>query len=101
MECGSFGWTSTTELHEELIENGHISPCGSESDPVTSVKDDDNSADEEEPDVCISFISLIKNIRELLGLILRCRTLQREHSETTKLTTSESRTYCKISSVQV
>ena len=76
MECGSFGWTSTTELHEELIENGHISPCGSESDPVTSVKDDDNSADEEEPYVSIFFISLT----------LSCRVPRREHFETTKLT---------------
>jgi len=50
MEVGSFGWTSTTELHEELIENGHISPCGSESDHVTSTKDDEISADEEEQD---------------------------------------------------
>ena len=89
MECGSFGWTSTTELHEELIENGHISPCGSESDPVTSVRDDDNSADEEEPDV--SFINLI----------LRYSVLQHEHFETTKLTDSESQPYCKLSSVQV
>ncbi|XP_057312815.1 protein furry homolog-like [Hydractinia symbiolongicarpus] len=55
VEIGSFGWTSTTELHdEEFVENGHISPCGSESDQVTSTKDDDASADisadEDDPD---------------------------------------------------
>lgn len=52
MEVGSFGWTSTTELNDEFTsENGHISPCGSESDHVTSAKDDEVSADEEDPDV--------------------------------------------------
>ena len=55
MEVGSFGWTSTTELAEEFSE-GRISPCGSESDQVTSVKDDEVSADEEDPDVSVQSV---------------------------------------------
>ena len=52
LEVGTFGWTSNSELVDEFSESGHISPCGSESDNVTSVKDDYISADEEEVDVC-------------------------------------------------
>ena len=51
-EIGSFGWTSTTELAEEDETDGRMSPCGSESDQVVSTgKDDEISADEEESDV--------------------------------------------------
>lgn len=56
IEIGSFGWTSTTELaNEEFPENdGRISPCGSESDHVVSTgKEDEVSADEEETDVSV------------------------------------------------
>ncbi|XP_047125679.1 protein furry homolog-like isoform X1 [Hydra vulgaris] len=51
LEVGTFGWTSNSELADEFSECGHISPCGSESDNVTSVKDDYISADEEEVDL--------------------------------------------------
>lgn len=58
-EIGSFGWTSTTELaEEEFAENdGRMSPCESESDQVVSTgKDDEVSADEDESDVsCTTF----------------------------------------------